>query len=83
MNRQALDVTPPRAVTPCLSSPAAYFGIRQPGYARASENVQMAQAPQQVLPQAFCTTTGLHGTTDAAALAPCTSASASWTGTGW
>ena len=27
MNRQALDVTPPRAVTPRLSSPATYFGI--------------------------------------------------------
>uniref|UniRef100_M4BBM3 RxLR effector candidate protein n=1 Tax=Hyaloperonospora arabidopsidis (strain Emoy2) TaxID=559515 RepID=M4BBM3_HYAAE len=53
VNRQALDVTPPLAVTPCLSSPATYFGIRQPGYARASENVQMAQAPQQVLPQHF------------------------------
>ena len=27
VNRQALDVTPPLAVTPCLSSPATYFGI--------------------------------------------------------
>uniref|UniRef100_A0AAV1T9C7 Uncharacterized protein n=1 Tax=Peronospora matthiolae TaxID=2874970 RepID=A0AAV1T9C7_9STRA len=52
MNRRALDVTPPRAPSPHMS-PGTYFGMNQPGYARAAENVERAQAPQPGLPQHF------------------------------
>ena len=52
MNRRALDVTPPRARSPHMS-PGIYFGVNQPGYARAAENVEMAQASQPELPQHF------------------------------
>uniref|UniRef100_A0AAV1T532 Integrase catalytic domain-containing protein n=1 Tax=Peronospora matthiolae TaxID=2874970 RepID=A0AAV1T532_9STRA len=52
MNRRALNVTPPRAPSPHMS-PGTYFGMNQPGYARAAENVERAQAPQPGLPQHF------------------------------
>lgn len=54
MGRQVLNGTPTRTVTALLSSPATYPGYRQPGYARAIESVEAAQAPQeaqQVLPE--------------------------------
>ena len=52
MNRRALDVTPPRAQFPHMS-PETYFGMDPLGYARAAENVEIAQAPQPGLPQHF------------------------------
>ncbi|CAI5711704.1 unnamed protein product [Peronospora destructor] len=52
MKRRALEVTPPRARSPCLS-PGTYFGVNQPGYARAAEHVEMAQAPHPGLPQHY------------------------------
>ena len=52
MTREALDVSPPRRVLPGVS-PSTYFGARQPGYAGAAANVEMAQAPQPVLPQHY------------------------------
>uniref|UniRef100_A0AAV1TYK1 Uncharacterized protein n=1 Tax=Peronospora matthiolae TaxID=2874970 RepID=A0AAV1TYK1_9STRA len=52
MTREASDVSPPRRVSPGVS-PSTYFGARQPGYAGAAANVEMAQAPQPVLPQHY------------------------------
>ncbi|CAI5716720.1 unnamed protein product [Hyaloperonospora brassicae] len=52
MTREALDVSPPRRVSPGVS-PSTYFGARQPGYAGAAAKVEMAQAPQPVLPQQY------------------------------
>ena len=52
MTREALDVSPPRRVSPGVS-PSTYFGARQPGYAGAAVNIEMAQAPQPVLPQHY------------------------------
>ncbi|CAH0491931.1 unnamed protein product [Peronospora farinosa] len=50
MRRQALDMTPPANKSPA-PSPTTYFGMRQPNYVNAAANVEMAQAPQQTLPQ--------------------------------
>ena len=52
MTREALDATPLRRVSSGVS-PSTYFGSRQPGYANAAANVEMAQAPQPVLPQHY------------------------------
>uniref|UniRef100_A0AAV1UG45 Uncharacterized protein n=1 Tax=Peronospora matthiolae TaxID=2874970 RepID=A0AAV1UG45_9STRA len=52
MTREALDVSPSRRVSPGVS-PSTYFGARQPGYAGAAAKVEMAQAPQPVLPQHY------------------------------
>ncbi|CAI5733621.1 unnamed protein product [Hyaloperonospora brassicae] len=52
MTREALVVSPPRRVSPGVS-PSTYFGARQPGYAGAAVNVEMAQAPQLVLHQHY------------------------------
>uniref|UniRef100_A0AAV1T1I0 Uncharacterized protein n=1 Tax=Peronospora matthiolae TaxID=2874970 RepID=A0AAV1T1I0_9STRA len=52
MTKEALDVSPPRRVSPGVS-PSTYFGARQPGYAGAAANVEMPQAPQPVLPQHY------------------------------
>nr|CCA24596.1 conserved hypothetical protein [Albugo laibachii Nc14] len=45
INHRVLDMTPPRDVTPTVS-PATYFGMRQPGYTQAAENIDMVQAQQ-------------------------------------
>nr|CCA15694.1 AlNc14C14G1611 [Albugo laibachii Nc14] len=45
----APDMTSPWDVTPTVS-PATYFGMRHPGYKQAAENIDMAQAQQQMLP---------------------------------
>uniref|UniRef100_A0AAV1TA11 Uncharacterized protein n=1 Tax=Peronospora matthiolae TaxID=2874970 RepID=A0AAV1TA11_9STRA len=52
VTRESVDVSPPRRVSPGVS-PSTYFGARQPGYAGAAANVEMAQAPQPVLPQHY------------------------------
>ena len=52
MTSEALIVRPPRRVSPSVS-PSTYFGARQPVYANAAANVEMAQAPQPVLPQHY------------------------------
>ena len=52
MTREAMDATPLRRVSSGVS-PSTYFGSRQPGYANAAANVEMAQAPQPVLPQQY------------------------------
>ncbi|POM58937.1 Mitochondrial Carrier (MC) Family [Phytophthora palmivora] len=53
MDRRALNQTPPPRDPPV--SPATYFGLKQRGYGyeNAAANVEMAQAPQQVLPQYY------------------------------
>lgn len=52
MSREAFDVTPPRRVSPGVS-PNTCFGLQQRGYADAAANVEMAYAPQPVLPQHY------------------------------
>uniref|UniRef100_A0AAV1TRK0 Uncharacterized protein n=1 Tax=Peronospora matthiolae TaxID=2874970 RepID=A0AAV1TRK0_9STRA len=52
MTREALDVLPPRRVSPS-ESPSTYFSTRQPGYAGAAAKVEMEQAPHPVLPQHY------------------------------
>lgn len=50
MHRSALELTPTRPRSPNLS-PMTYFGVRQPGYAKTADKVEMVQAPQTGLPQ--------------------------------
>ena len=52
VNRGSLDVTSPRARSPNPSL-RTYFGVNQPGYARAAHNVEFSQAPQPGLPQQY------------------------------
>ncbi|KAE9279203.1 hypothetical protein PR003_g28296 [Phytophthora rubi] len=49
MHSHGLDARPPPRNSQGLS-PATYFGIRQPGYPNDAAKVEMAQAPQRVIP---------------------------------
>lgn len=51
-NRRALNLTPPRLRWSYMS-PGTYLGANEDGYARAAENAEMTQAPQQGLQHNF------------------------------